>query len=242
MQVARSTYLFYDYNTVKSNADRIIGVTEGCVNYVAKRFNISPKKIEMIPLGADIELFYKDDKKREAIRKKYNIKPGNFVIIYTGKVIKKKGVHLIFEALNRINKKNNIICMIVGNGDKEYSDSIEILADKYKIKLIKIDGVSNKELPAFYSASDLAVWPVEATIGTIEAMACSLPIICNKDLNERYENGNGFGVNPGNIEELAEKINFFIQNPSKTEKMGESSKKVVLDNLSWRIIAEKFLK
>ena len=134
-----------------------------------------------------------------------------------------------------------IIYMVVGNGDKKYGDYIEDLGDKYKIKVIKVDGVSNKNLPAYYSASDLAVWPVEATIGTIEAMACSLPIICNKDLNERYEKGNGFGVNPGNIEELAEKLDFFIQNSLKTAQMGDLSKRVVIENLSWRIIAEKFL-
>ena len=72
-------------------------------------------------------------------------------------------------------------------------------------------------------------------------MACSLPIICNKDLNERYEKGNGFGISPGNIDELTEKLNFFIKNRIKTKEMGELSKKVVDKNLNWHIIAEKFL-
>jgi glycosyltransferase involved in cell wall biosynthesis len=232
---------FFDYNTVKENADKIIGVTEGCVEYIAKKFNIPSKKIEMIPLGADIDLFCKDDKKRVMIRNKYKIDKDDFVIIYTGKVIKKKGVHLILEALNKIDKKKGIKCLIVGNGDNEYIDYIDSLGNKYNIKVIKIDGVPNRDLPAYYLASDIAVWPIEATIGTIEAMACALPIICNKDLNERYENGNGFGVNPWNIEELAEKIDFFIKNDLETIKMGNLSRKIVVENLSWNVIAKKFL-
>lgn len=235
-------YLFFNYKMIKNNADKIIGVTEGCVNYVSKKFKISSENVEMIPLGADIDLFYRDEKKRKEIRDKYDIKSDDFVIIYTGKVIRKKGVHLILDALNKIEKKSNIICLIIGNGDKEYLDYIENLAIKYRIRIIKVNSMPNKELPAFYSASDLAVWPVEATIGTIEAMACSLPIICNKELTERYEKGNGFGVTAGDIKELIEKMDFFVQNRMNAEKMGELSRKIVKETLSWRIIAEKFLK
>ena len=55
-------YSFFNYKIIKENADRIIGVTEGCVNYVVKRFKIPKEKIEMIPLGADTDLFYKNEK------------------------------------------------------------------------------------------------------------------------------------------------------------------------------------
>ncbi len=195
----------------------------------------------MIPLGADTNLFYKNDKSGLQIRNKYSIKKDDFVIIYTGKIIQRKGVHIILEAFNKVETKKSIVLISVGDGDKKYCESIEELARRYKIRYIRIEGVSNQELPMYYSASNLAVWPLEATIGTIEAMACSLPIICNKSLVERYENGNGFGVNPGDIDELAGRLEFFINNQSETKKMGELSKKVVTEKLSWKVIAKKFL-
>ncbi len=234
-------YSFYDYKTIKDKADKIIGVTKGCVDYVVKRFNTTPEKINMIPLGADVDLFFRDDKKRSLIRDKFSINKDDFLIIYTGKIIRRKGVHLILEALNNNEKNKNVVIMAVGNGDHDYCVLIKELADKYNLRYIKIDGVSNKELPSYYSASDLGVWPVEATIGTIEAMACSLPIICNKDLVERYEAGNGFGITAGNVKELSEKLDFFIKNPLKTRQMGHLSKKVVDNKLSWRVIAKKVL-
>lgn len=234
-------YSFFNYSIIKENADRIIGVTEGCVNYVVKRFKISKEKIEMIPLGADTDLFYKNDKSGLEIRNKYSIKNTDFVIIYTGKIIQRKGVHIILEAMNKVTTRCSMILISVGDGDKKYCESIEGLARRYKIRYIRVEGVSNQELPRYYSASDLAVWPMEATIGTIEAMACSLPIICNKSLVERYEHGNGFGVNPGDINELAERLEYFINNQSQTKKMGELSKKAVTEKLSWKVVAKKFL-
>lgn len=234
-------YSFFNYKLIKNNADRIIGVTQGCVNYVVKRFKIPKEEIEMIPLGADTDLFYKNDKSGLEVRNEYSIKKDDFVIIYTGKIIQRKGVHLILEAMNKVKTKKAAVLISVGYGDEKYCKAIEELASRYKKRYVSIGGVSNNELSKYYSASDLAVWPMEATIGTIEAMACSLPIICNKALIERYEHGNGFGVNPGEIDELTLRLEFFINNQTAAKKMGELSKKVVTEKLSWKVIAKKFL-
>ena len=234
-------YKMQNYSVIKDNADKIIGVTDECVNYIVKKFKI-PKKIPvMIPLGADTDIFFKDNKKGLEIRKKYGIKKNDFVIIYTGKMLEAKGVKLIIEAAAEIKNNKNIVIMAVGDGNIEYIEKMKKFSLEKKVNFIKIDAVPNKALPAFYSAASIGCWPVQATIGTIEAIACGLPIICVMFLNERYEAGNGFGIKEWDLKGLKEKINFFIKNPAMTKKMSMLSLKAAKERFSWSAIAEKFL-
>jgi glycosyltransferase involved in cell wall biosynthesis len=230
-----------NYSIIKKNADKIIGVTQECVNYIIKKFRIPEDMPIMIPLGSDVDVFKKDKQKGNEIRKKYSVSDKDFVIIFTGKILEKKGVHLIIEAISKIKKINNITFIAVGDGNVDYCNRLKTMAQNENLRFIKIDAVPNKDLVDYYSAADLAVWPVEATIGTIDAMACGLPIICAKFLKERYEAGNGFGVKEWDLDELTEKIQYFIDNPDKTKTMAELSKKVVDERFSWKVIAKKFL-
>jgi glycosyltransferase involved in cell wall biosynthesis len=49
----------------------------------------------------------------------------------------------------------------------------------------------------------------------------------------------GVLVEPGNIEELAEKIVLFIQNPKSAIGMGRNARKFADTELSWETIANK---
>ena len=61
----------------------------------------------------------------------------------------------------------------------------------------------------------------------IEAMACGLPIICtyNSGLSDLVEDGvNGFVVKEGDLEDLKNKMQWFIDNPSAIKTMGEAAR------------------
>ena len=240
--IKRLFYKLQNYTPVRKNADKVIGVTEECNNYIIKKLKFPEDFPAMIPLGADTDIFKPDEKKGKEIRKKYNINEKDFVIIYTGKMLEVKGVHLIIEAISEIKNKKNISILAVGDGNEVYIEKLEYLSSEKKVRFIKIDAVPNKELPAFYSASDIGCWPSQATIGTIEAIACGLPIICVKFLKERYETGNGFGVTEGDVAELKNYINFFLENPEKTKEMSKLSLKAAKERFSWKAIAEEFIK
>ncbi|MCH8198387.1 MAG: glycosyltransferase, partial [Proteobacteria bacterium] len=61
-----------DYSLRK--ADKIIAVTEETKDFLIKTHKINSKKIALIPLGVDTDFFVFDEKVRNPIRKKYNIK------------------------------------------------------------------------------------------------------------------------------------------------------------------------
>ncbi|MEI6774006.1 MAG: hypothetical protein WCL18_04295 [bacterium] len=58
------------------------------------------------------------------------------------------------------------------NEMKEYTKNF---ASKY----IYVDFVKNTELYAYYSASDIGVWPLQESVSMVEGAACNVPFIAN---------------------------------------------------------------
>lgn len=79
----------------------------------------------------------------------------------------------------------------------------------------------------------------EGTLGNtkmFEFMAAGLPVICSnsrlwKEIIEKYECG--ITVNPDDIVEIIDAINFICSNPEAARKMGENGRKAILEEYSW---------
>ena len=47
-------------------------------------------------------------------------------------------------------------------------------------------------------------------------------------------------VNPNDVEDLTEKMDYLIENPNIRKKMGENGRKLVADYYSWEKIVERY--
>lgn len=234
----RLYYRLFPFENISNNADRVIAVSAPIVQFISTYFRIPIECIELIPLGVDTDIFCFSAESRKRIRARYNISETEFVLIYTGKVIESKGISVILQALSGM---NNLCFLCVGNGNTDFKKHLQDQANNYGIRLILNDAVSHEELAGFFSAADVAAWPVGVTISTIEAMSCSLPIICVNDLKERFDEGNGFGINSGDVKELRNKIEYLIQHPVERIQMGKKSRQLTESRFAWFKIAQKFI-
>lgn len=244
---ARLFYFFYKHLILKKilkKGDKLVSVSEGVSEFFDKTLGLKKSQYELLPLGSDTELYAFNSNERRIIRERFSIGPENFVVVYTGKVIKKKKIENIIYALDKAGEKSGIfsssVLLVVGDGDREYFDFIKSRAEEKGVKLVYVVQQPFTELYKYYSAADVAVWPVEPTISTIDAMSCSLPVICNKGLTERYEKGNGFGVTPDDIDELAGCLLKLAEDSKLRARMGELSRETVEKELAWEVIARKF--
>jgi glycosyltransferase involved in cell wall biosynthesis len=55
------------------------------------------------------------------------------------------------------------------------------------------------------------------------------------------EGWNGFLVEPGDIKELADKIQYLLENEEERKKMGKNSKKLAEEEFSWEKTAKRYL-
>jgi glycosyltransferase involved in cell wall biosynthesis len=222
-------------------ATKVVAISEGCIPILNQFFGIPLDRISLIPLGADDNLFSYSDKKRIEIRNRHVINLDSIVVIFTGKLIKRKGLEKISEALEIIDSEKKIHILIVGSGSEEYKRELINTFNSRNHSFTIHPFVSSEELVGYFCAADIAVYPVEATISTVEASSCSLPIICTNEIPERYKNGNGFGIEPGNIKQLKEALFILIEDEELRKKMGRKGRELVENELSWSKVSNNFL-
>jgi glycosyltransferase involved in cell wall biosynthesis len=139
---------------------------------------------------------------------------------------------------------SNINVLLLGSGGAEYLDKMEhyIRNGNLEDRFFWHDAVPNKELYKFYSAADVAVWPLEGSLSIMEAMACKLPVIISdtSQVNERVGYGNGLtyaGEDPADLARQMEKL----LDPDMRKRMGANGRKAVEESLNWETIARQFL-
>ncbi len=230
---------------LNAHVDKFIAVQEDTSKVMKKYYGIK-KKVFNIPLGTDIDKFYFDIKQRSKLRAKLKIGISEFVIIYTGKIIESKGVDVLFESFGVLNKKyNNMKLLLVGNAPKNYLEYCFTKIDKNIFSKVILTGfVKNDDLYKYYSASDVAVWPLQESTSMNDAASCGLVFIANDKVGARLRlsNNNALLYKKGNYTDLANKIEYLYENPAIRKKMGKNGRELVEKKLSWEKISKEYLK
>lgn len=151
-------------------------------------------------------------------------------VIGVGRYILQKGFDMLIDAWKIVSEKHpDWILKIYGDGDqKDYLDQIERLGLKKTCILNSaVPTISDKyiESSIFVLSSRFEGFGMVIT----EAMACGLPAIsfaCPCGPKDIINHGkDGFLVQPGNIQELANRIIYTIENQEERVKMGIEARK-----------------
>jgi glycosyltransferase involved in cell wall biosynthesis len=143
-----------------------------------------------------------------------------------------------------VKQYSNAKLLLLGNGPKNYMDQLVNLSLNLGIKnnIIFTDFVPNNELPKFYNAADIGIWPGDHSITAIEAVATGLPIIVpNDDLAYKilFDNGSAIGYTRGDITSLFQNINKLISDKRCLDNISQNCLKLTSDTLSWEKVAER---
>lgn len=118
--------------------------------------------------------------------------------------------------------------------------------------------VADGELPALYRGASILVLPsVHQTcygryvqtsellgLVVLEAMASGTPVVCSAvgGLPEIVRHGQtGFLVEPGNIDELRERLAELVRSPALVHRMGRNARDLVLERFTWEACADRCL-
>ncbi len=233
------TPLFLKYSKI------FVAVTPETKIFMNKVYGIPSERIVIIPLGINLENFFKDEKTRTLIRQKFGILCDEIVFIYAGKIVREKGVHLFIKAALKIHKKYaKTRFFIIGGSDKLYLQNLKKIVKDAAAEnsFIFLDAVPNEELYKYYNASDIGVWPLQCSLTMLEASACGLPIIISNmsGATERISFGNGLLYKEFDITDLTNKFEMLL-NANLRQKM--SDKAILFAKAySWNNLAQDFLK
>jgi len=226
---------------VLKNADAVIALTEDMKKKMKKIYD---RDISVIPNGIDlskVECLSKED-----VRLNLGVKNDKKIILFVGALHPVKGLTYLVEAMKIIRDKNKQLILV---GDGKERDHLKDLVKKYGLEkcVIFIGKVPNDKVFKYMMASDVFVLP-SLSEGfpnvVLEAMASGLPIVATNvgGLSEIVKDGeNGFLVDPKNPEQIAEKINLFLEDEKFRERISKNSKNKAKE-YSWESIIERLEK
>jgi glycosyltransferase involved in cell wall biosynthesis len=226
---------------IVQRADLFIAIAEEAKDFAVEELGIPEGMVKVYAHGADPERFAMDPGYRREFREEHGIPEDSFVYLYTGKIMPFKGVHLLAEAgLRLLDKGKDVYIVAVGPGDQEYIDSIRETYRKAgrEERLRIFDPAPHDRLNRFYCAADAAVWPLTTTIGHLEAMACSLPIIVSDEpaSQERVRYDNGMVLHNGDLDELESYMVMLYDDRDEGARLGKNGREIVVRSLNWNEI------
>jgi len=198
-----------------------------------------PNKIKVIPIWADNN-FLKPMSKFENIFLKQHGLENKFVVIYSGNLGKSHPVEVLLEVAKEFELQNEIVFIIIGEGDK-----YEFI--KKEIKILKLSNVllfpwqEAAMLPYTLSAADIAVVTLSKEVSdlsipskTYSLMSVGVPILCIASetsalskLITHHEMGKT--CSQKNKTKIVNFIKECKKNPLLLEKLKENSFKASLD-------------
>lgn len=203
---------------------------------------IAPNRIRLMPYCVDNEYFANLAKRaaprRETFRAQLGLKSGRPVILYASKFERRKRASDLLIAFKKLVAQSPTgetpYLLFVGDGDTR----AELETNAHSIaEHVRFLGFRNQpELPAFFDLCDVFVLPSEfETWGLIvnEVMSVGRAIIvsdhvgCGPDL---VKNGvNGFVYPLGNVDALAENLQYVLRSQDTIAAMGHASAEIIGD-------------
>lgn len=237
----------YFCNYAFKNAKKVITATRETTNFLKDFYNLNPAKLVQLTLGADTDLFYFEPKARTKIRRRLGIQDDETTFIFAGKLEKigmfPKKIELLIDAFTKVAGKYPSKLIIVGSGDEKYIAELQERVRTLKIanKVHFIEFQPREKLRGYYSAADVGVWPAQATMTIIEAMACKLAIVipdrATVDHLASYDNGYLFPMN--DLKTLEKRLMVLASNRAKLTKMRNNSEMAVNKELNYDVITKK---
>ena len=200
-----------------------------------KHYEVPDDKLMPIPCAVDNN-FYRDEytkhiKTFEAIRSSLGISRKDFVIIFSARLSPRKRPLDLLKALTSVDC-SDIVVLFVGDGAERSSIKKFAIDNKIKIKLVGFQNHHN--ISKYYSIANLSVVisdydPSPKALN--EAMNFELPVIVTDVVGTSEdlvaENVNGFVVEVGNTQAIAEKVAFLNKNRDIAKRMGKHSVEII---------------
>ncbi len=242
------------YNSIMTEGDVVIAVSQFVQDHIIKNYKIDKNKIILIHRGVNHEEFNMDLVTPELLlkyRNKYNVPPNTPVILLPARMTEWKGHLVLAEALERI-KHLNFYCIMAGDLSKHpsYVKRVVSLISKNKMQH-KIQLFGNEpNIVNLYGIADIvlstSIEPEAFGRTVIEAQSMEKLVIATNigGAAETIEDEKtGFHVDPSNIKQLADKIEYclLISNTEKAKRIRSAARKSTMEKFSLDIMLKKVM-
>jgi len=247
-------------NGIHSDYERMIHETEAWLTYEAWKvvccsdymvqhvkwaFGLPADKLMMIPNGVNTEVYKKNEKEDLAkFRKKYAL-PEEKIVLFVGRLVYEKGVHVLVNAAPKVLEKTNAKFIIVGNGYMKDQLLNIVNSTGLAHKVMFTGFVDDDTLRKLQRCADVSVVPSlfePFGIVALEAMAARSPVVVSDTggLSEIVNHDvDGVKVYTGNPDSLAWGITKVLTNEQYANTIRTNAYQKILEKYNWEKIGQQ---
>lgn len=228
--VVQHKFLAPIWKRIAENAKYIASPTEHLKNLIIENMDNGKQldRIVVIPNGINPEEFKPLKKEKK--------------ILVVTRLFERKGVQYVIDAMKGINDYELIIC-----GEGPYRKKLEQQIKSINARNIHLLGfISDEQLKHEYGTSSIFVLSSSSEnfpVVLLEAMSSSCAIITSNITGcPEVVGDTAFLVNPRSSSEIKESLVKLINDNELRTKMGENARKRVLENFTWKKIAQDYIR
>ena len=206
-----------------------------CSNFVRDKVATirCDKKIQTLYNGINIKVFSSMNEQQKK-RTDIGLSEDDFVMVYSGRLNKEKGVSELIDAMLMLRDKPNIKLMIIGSpffghvaNEDDFVRGLKQKAEGIKDRIVFTGFIPHSQLAQYLKMSDIAVipslWDDPCPNTVLEAQAMGLPLIttCRGGIPEEVTEKNAIILETDNhfVDNLAASILDLYEHPEKRQQM-----------------------
>ena len=228
-----------------SRCDKVTFVSEGLQVKVREIWGLDLKNTAITYAGAGSKEVSNDDKRKFC--DEFGIDSGSIILLALGLTsmsYKAEGLKLLIKAVKEVEKRYPDITLIA-TGKGIFFDELKEFANlEGADSVIFVGDVKNPYIPLalcdIYTHISLGEG---LPVALLEAMSMGKPIIATSvgGIPEAIEDGQNGILTPPDVDKIAEKIIYLIENPGEAEKLGRRARQTLEERFTWRASADKFI-
>lgn len=199
------------------------GVLPARVDFLKKMYRLPADKCKLLLMGADDTMVATARDSRQAVRKNYNIREEDFLIVTGGKIDKAKAqTILLMKSVLKLNIKNLKLLIFGSVADELMQSFSELLVPD---KIIYIGWIDSKDSYGIFAAADLAVFPGRHSVFWEQTAAQGIPMVV-KDWEGTHHvdlGGNVRFLKEDSEEEITEAIFDIVNNKHIYSSMSKAA-------------------
>jgi len=218
---------------IVSHADGVAPSGTASAEYT-KRLGARQERTFTAPFSGDPNLFASQAGNINAVQEKRERHLPSHLILYSGRLVRSKGVLVLLEAFRSISRAlPSAGLLVVGHGpDKE---EMREFCWKGKIERVFFEGPQAYErMPYYYALADALALPTFSDAWGVvvnEAFACGVPAVVSRAAGACddliVDGETGFAVEPGDSRDLAEKLLRVLSDASLRLRMAGNCRRVI---------------
>jgi glycosyltransferase involved in cell wall biosynthesis len=180
--------------------------------------------------GIDLQKFTPGERDPQLLQR-FGLPTDRPLLLHVNRLSEEKRVDVLLDAVAKIKMDAHLALVSTGPAEADLRLQVKRLGIVDRVSFLGF--VSDTDLLVLRRSADLFVIPSEAdlqSLSTMEAMACGLCVIAANayalpELVHHEENG--FLFQPGDSDELAQKIDQLLSDEDRRARMGEQSLKII---------------